>query len=416
MAVAVDAHSAAVVAGLRRLLWGRGLSAVGDGLWFTIWAVYFTRVLGLSTGTVGVGLAIAAGVGLAATVPLGALADRRDPRGLLVGIVAVRAAGMACYLLVEGVLTFIAVTVVFVALANGSAAVRTALVAGLVDDNGARIRVLAQQRVAQHIGYAVGAGTGAAVLAFDRPAVYAGAIIANVTTFAGLAAVTATVPKAPPSDSQVGPGSARIALADRPYVAVTAVVAVLSLCWAMLSTGLPIWVQRSTHVPVATSGLAVVISSVGIAALQVPATRLVPTLPRAARVAVLAGVTLAASALLLSTTSGGSGLVTVGVIIVAALLHLAGELGYVASSWALSMGLMREDARGAYQGLAEAATATVQIFGPAVFTLSLGVFGGGGWLVVAALFLVAAALVPTTVRRAVGSRPATGPFLASRSG
>ena len=33
--------------GLRVLLWGRGVSALGDGLWFTTWALFFTRVLGL---------------------------------------------------------------------------------------------------------------------------------------------------------------------------------------------------------------------------------------------------------------------------------------------------------------------------------------------------------------------------------
>jgi hypothetical protein len=52
---------------------------------------------------------------------------------------------------------------------------------------------------------------------------------------------------------------------------------------------------------------------------------------------------------------------------------------------------MLEDARGAYQGLAEAATATVQMAGPALFGLALGGLGAGGWLLVAAVFLAAAA-------------------------
>src|SRR5690349_10021592 len=118
--------------GLRRLLYGRAVSAVGDGLWFTIWALYFTRVLGLTPATVGIGMAVAGAAGLAAAAPIGALADRVDPRRLLVALTLVRAAAMAGYLLVQTVPAFLVVTVVFTALANGGTAVRTVLVAALV--------------------------------------------------------------------------------------------------------------------------------------------------------------------------------------------------------------------------------------------------------------------------------------------
>jgi len=60
------------------------------------------RVLGLSSITVGVGMAVAAGVGMAAAVPIGSLADRFGPRGVLVAVTAVRAVAMASYLLVHG--------------------------------------------------------------------------------------------------------------------------------------------------------------------------------------------------------------------------------------------------------------------------------------------------------------------------
>ncbi|MEV5708404.1 hypothetical protein AB0K82_25030, partial [Actinoallomurus sp. NPDC052274] len=110
--------------GLRRLLWGRGISALGDGLWFTIWALYFTRILHLAPALVGVGMAVAGGAGLAASVPLGALADRFSPRVILIALTAVRGAAMAAYLLVHGTWGFLAVTVPFVALSNGGTAVR----------------------------------------------------------------------------------------------------------------------------------------------------------------------------------------------------------------------------------------------------------------------------------------------------
>ncbi|PSL58380.1 MFS transporter [Saccharothrix carnea] len=382
------------------LLWGRGVSALGDGLWFTTWALFFTRVLGLPLVTVGVVMAVAGAAGLLAAVPLGALADRFDPRVVLAAITLVRAVAMASYLVVDGTWAFLAATVAFTAPANGGNAVRTALVAGLVADNAARLRALARLRVAQHVGYAIGAGVGALVLTADSPSAYAWAITGNALTFAVLAVTALAVRK--PSISATP--RARVVLRDRPYLAVVGVTSVLSLCWAMLSTGLPLWLSRSTDLPLALGGVVVVVSSVGIAVFQVPFARFARTPSRAARTAVRSGVVLAASCALLATTAGGSGAVGVTVVVVAAVLHVVGELGYVAANWGLSVELMRDDARGAYQGVNEAATATVQLFGPAVFTFALGGFGAGGWLAVAVIFLVAVAPVPALTRWATRTR------------
>src|SRR4051812_42561103 len=192
--VVTPTRPATAATGLRRLLWGRGISALGDGLWFTIWAVYFTRVLHLPTAIVGIGMAVAGASGMAAAVPLGALADRFSPRGVLVAVTLVRAAAMAGYLLVGDRWTFMAVTVAFTALANGGTAVRTALVTALVTDTEARMSALGRQRVIQHAGNAIGAGLGALVLSADSGPVYVAAISGNAATFVCLALLTATLP------------------------------------------------------------------------------------------------------------------------------------------------------------------------------------------------------------------------------
>ncbi len=403
----VTAHAPRVTApargGLRLLLWGRGISALGDGLWFTIWAVYFTRVVHLSPAVVGIGMAAGGACGMAAAVPLGALGDRLGPRGVLVTVTAIRAAAMAGYLLARDPWTFTAVTVAFSAFTNGGTAVRTALVTALVTDDTERMSALGRQRVIQHVGYAAGAGLGALVLSADRPSVYLVAIAGNAVSFVLLAVLTAAVPSPGRSALSRRP-SARLALADRPYVSVMAASSVLSLCWAMLSTGLPIWISHDTRLPLSLSGAVVVIGSVGIAVLQLPANRLARTTATAARTSVLAGVALAAACVLLAGTRSGAGPLAAAVVIAAGLLHLAGELGFVAASWGLSVTLMREEARGAYQGVSEAATATVQMVAPAVFTLALGAFGAGGWLIVAGAFVAASAPVPALARWAVHTR------------
>ncbi|WIX98731.1 MFS transporter [Amycolatopsis mongoliensis] len=388
--------------GLRSLLWGRGVSALGDGLWFTIWALYFTRILGLPPVTVGAGMAVASAAGMVAAVPLGAFADRAGARAVLIVVTLVRAAAMAGYLAVRGTWSFLAVTVLFTALATGGTAIRTALVTGLVADPARRMRVLAQQRVAQHVGYAAGAGLGALVLTVDAPWAYTLAIAGNAVSFLVLAAATLLVPA--PAAVPSRRSGARVVLGDRPYLCVAGVTAVLSLCWAMLSAGLPLWLSGSTRLPLGLGGIVVVLSSVGIAVFQVPFARFGRTATRAARTAVVSGVALATSCLLLATTSGGAGAGAVTVVVLAAVLHVGGELSYVAANWGLSVRLMREEAKGAYQGASEAATATVQMVGPGVFTLAIGGLGALGWVLVAAVFLVAVAPVPRLTRWALRTR------------
>jgi MFS family permease len=197
-----------------------------------------------------------------------------------------------------------------------------------------------------------------------------------------------------------------VALRDRPYLAVMATTAVLSLCWAMLSTGLPVWLAGHTALPLGLAGVVVVISSVGIAALQIPAGRFARTAGQSARTTVVAGVLLAASCVLIALTGGVAGAVGVAVIVVAAVLHLAGELGYVAANWGLSVTLMDERARGVYQGIRQSTTATVQMFAPAAFTLALGL-GSTGWLIMGAVFVAAVLPVPALTSWALRTRVPT---------
>ncbi|MCW2766073.1 MAG: hypothetical protein JWO11_2032 [Nocardioides sp.] len=57
------------------------VNTTGNGIFFTLSALYFTRIVGFSVVEVGTGLSIAASVAIFARVPIGHLADRRGPRG-----------------------------------------------------------------------------------------------------------------------------------------------------------------------------------------------------------------------------------------------------------------------------------------------------------------------------------------------
>ncbi|MQY09049.1 MFS transporter [Actinomadura macrotermitis] len=391
---------------VRRLLLGSGINGVGGGVWFTVWALYLTRDLGMPPGRVGLALMAAGTAGLVLALPTGALADRHGARRVLMLLHLVRAAAALAYLLVDGLAGLIAVAAVF----NGAQVVGTgvngALVAGLFEGAG-RIGVLARIRAVVHGGNTLGAAGGALVLTVDEHWAYVAAIVFNAATFLAAAALLRGVPEAATTGRTARWAGLRgAAIRDLPYIAVMAPVAGLSLCWAMLSTGVPLWVSEHTAARPAVAAGAVVVSSLLIAALQTPVSVRVRDTARAARAAALAGVLLAVGCLLLTGASGTTAAVAVVVVALAVLAHVAGELLFVAGQWQLSLALMREDRRGEYQGLNAALTGVVQTFAPALVAALVGGLAGVGWVLLAAVFLACGAPVVPLARRAARSRPA----------
>ena len=68
------------------------VNTIGNGLLATAVVLYFTHVVGLGGGQVGVGLTVAGVFGLVVGVPVGHLADRRGPREVLRGDPGLRGA------------------------------------------------------------------------------------------------------------------------------------------------------------------------------------------------------------------------------------------------------------------------------------------------------------------------------------
>lgn len=81
-------------------------SSFGVGLFLAGATVFFTGAAGLTHVQLGVGLGIAACVGLVAAVPLGWLADRVGARPVLVGALIWRALCFVCLAYVQGPVAF----------------------------------------------------------------------------------------------------------------------------------------------------------------------------------------------------------------------------------------------------------------------------------------------------------------------
>jgi hypothetical protein len=388
---------------LRPLAAGTLVSAIGNGGWYASWALFVTRVLDVPIAQAGVALTIAGIAGMTAATPLGHLADRLGPREVMVALSAVRAVTMGGFLFADGIVGLTIAASVMSAAQQGMVGVKTALVAGLTGPD-ERLDALASLRVLSHAGDALGAAAGALVIQLDTPAAYTALIAANAASFLAYARAAARLPRVAPS-RRAATGPRLPALRDGPYVSLAAICGVLTLCWAMVSTALPLWVAGHTEAPRATSGAIVVISALGIAALQVRATRAAGTPAAAARAAVLSGAALAGSCVLFAAANGPAAQAAALLLLAGGIAHVTGELLFVAASWGLSVPLMPDGRAGQYQGVFATGEAAALTVAPLLMTGVVVGWGQAGWLALAALFVVTTAPAPAITRRALSFRP-----------
>jgi Major Facilitator Superfamily len=395
---------------LRRLAAGALITSIGNGAWYTSWALFLTESVGLSPAEVGLGMTVAGALGLLLAVPAGHLADRLGPREVFAALLAIQAAGAAAYLAVDGLALFMVVACATVAAARASGGARNALIVSLAGEGG-RLEALSAVRALNHLGWAVGAALGALIIGLGTRSAYAAMIVLDAATFLAYAAAVVTVPRVPPMPRREH-GPALVVLRDGPYVTLAALMGVLALCWGMLSSALPLWVARHTDAAQSLSAAIVVLNSIAIAAFQVRVTRIVTSPLRAARGAMWSGAALAGSCLLFASTDGRGGVGAAALLLAAGAVHVVGELLFVAASWGLSIPLMPPDATGQYQGMFTTGEATAQMVAPALMTTLVVGWGQPGWIALGALFVLATApAVPVTrwalrTRAVVGEAPA----------
>ena len=186
---------------LRTLAYATLVNTVGAGLWLAGGALYLTRDVGLSATSVGAGLTVAGLVGLSASVPLGALADRSDPRTLRAVLQVGQAVAALAYLLVGSFPAFLAVAVPEALLATGNLAVRAALVAAVGGPDG-RVHAFATLRAVANLGITVGTALAGIALAVDTHRAYQVLVVGNAATYLLSAALLLRLPPQPAADAR----------------------------------------------------------------------------------------------------------------------------------------------------------------------------------------------------------------------
>jgi MFS family permease len=186
-----------------------------------------------------------------------------------------------------------------------------------------------------------------------------------------------------------------VALADGPYLAVTALCAVQALQFGLLDVGVPLWIVQHTNAPAALVSAIMITNTVMVVLFQVRATRGTEDVRRALVLGRRAGLVLCLACLVYGVTHGLPAVGAALVLLVAGVVQTVGELLSSAVGWALSYELADQHAPGAYQGVFNSGFAAAVMLAPLLVTSTALRFGLAGWTLLAALFAASGlALVP----------------------
>ncbi len=386
---------------VRRMAVATLVNTLGNGIFFTLSALYFTRIVGFSIVQVGTGLSIAAGVALFAGVPIGHLADRRGPREVQVALVLATAALTGVFVLVDQWWQFVVMASIVAVLDRGAGAVRGALIAGLVQGAG-RATTKAYLRSVTNVGMTIGTGIAAIALHFDTREAYLVVLYLDVLTYVVTGLLLARVPHVPPRPAGQGSGMLT-ALRDLPFVAVVLVSSVVTMQYWILELAIPLWVVNETDAPRWLVAVLMVVNTVTVVVAQVAVARRVVTVEAAVRATVLAGVLFFLACAVLGLSGQVSAVLASTLLVSGALLHVVGELAQASASFVLGFELPPEDAMGQYQGVWGMTFSISSFLAPTVIALLPLALGAVGWLLLGTILLGASLLTAPTVRWAVRS-------------
>ncbi|MFS8097183.1 MFS transporter [Lentzea alba] len=369
--------------------------SVGNGMLLSVSVLFFTRSVGLPATQVGLGLTIAAVVGMLTSIPAGHSADVLGARNTATFFVALQGVLICGYALVGGFTGFLIAASLVVMAEAGSDASRGALVAGVVPKE-ERVQARAFIRSVNNIGISLGAVSGGVALHFDTRSVYVGLLITCGLIYVAAGLVYLILPnvEAAAKKKEESDGPRWVVLRDRPFVVVALINAVLVMNGGILTVALPIWIAQRTSAPTWVYAAILVLNTVMVVLFQVKVSQGTDTAAGGARALRRAGVALAACCALFALAAGQPAWVAVAALVAGALVHVFGELLGAAGGWALAYELAPEHAMGQYQGLFGMTDQLAAAVTPLAATVLIIGIGWPGWLVFGALMLAAGAVAP----------------------
>jgi MFS family permease len=367
-----------------KYLTGMVVDAIGVGMYLPLSLLYFHHATGLSITQVGAILTTAAVIGLIGNPLAGTLIDRFGARTVVIGGYVLRGAGFATYPLVDnGVMMFVVVAVVAFGDVSFSPSIQS-FIAEIVQGS-ARDKLLGAQRSMRNAGQGAGGLIAGAPLAIGSDTAYHGIVLTTAGTYLAAAVVIRTIPSGRTARSATRTKRGyRLVARNRPFLTLTLLNVPVAFGYMVLAISLPVYLTQELHTSTSLIGVLYAVNTVGIAALQIPVTRMLIRYRRtravAAGIAVI-GVSFVVFAVL-GLLSAGSVLL-IGVFAATA-LFTAGELMHGATASALAASAAPEATRGRHLAVYVLSWAVPNALAPAVLTGLMSLSPTGMWLILAA--------------------------------
>lgn len=372
------------------LVAGALLTALGQGAYSAASVIYFTRVLGLSVGRLGLILSMAGAVGFLATVPLGMLVDRIGARRTAMGLQLAKAALVLLLATAQSFWHLMVLVALLGAATRGGQTAWQALVADVVGTE-QRVRVQALTRSAFNIGVSVGVLAVAPVIALTDRGPFVAVLVGVGLCYLTVSQVTARLPV--PHQSVRGDLAERPARPGAAFVLLGFVTGFLGLHITILEVAIPLWVLKETDVPKSAVSLLLFTNTALVVGLQVPLSRWSDSVRGATGVLAGSGAVVAACCAVFASTQDRGGWTAIALLLTATALLTVGEIFQSAGSWGLSFELAPPGGRGGHLGAFSLGSALQDVAGPALVTFVVIQHAPHGWWLLAAALLASGALV-----------------------
>jgi MFS family permease len=388
----------------RRLATQSMLFSTGEGAFNTGSAVFLTQVVGMSAARVGLAITITGVAEFLFAYPAGRVVDRFGPRRVWALSTWGRA---ACFLALPFVGSFeqyLGVGLLFALTGSAGHSSNQAYVLDALPTK-ERIETQAYLYSALNVGFTLGAIIGGVSLAFDNLDV-----VRWTPLFAAVLMMTngwwvARLPRAP-HDLRVASGEARERLPgpgplrNPGWMLVTFFNGTLWTNQVLLNIVIPLWLVEATDAPHVL--LAWLFGTNTVLCIFLPAytSRGVRNLQDALRFVWISTAFFVCSCLITMVTHSTAGLVTVFLVWLGHVTVTGAELFVSGASWSFQAELMDPRRRGEYQGVGDVCRTLGSMWAPALYTFLAISWGSQGWLVIAAIVVVAAAGMMPSVRLA----------------
>ena len=386
----------------RRLSGQSILFAVGEGVFLTGSAVFFTQIVGLSAAQVGLGLTIAGVVTFVFAVPLGKLADKVGARRMWALGALAEAMLYLAWPWIAGFGGFLAMMIALELVSGAGGAGRGAYTLEIFSRE-ERVRSLAFMRSALNIGFSLGALLGGIALAFDSNDVIRAVPVLTAVILGLNALLISRLPRAATEDAVVAAPKQLItpgALRNKGFLALNVCDGVLGTNQVLLNVVIPLWLVQETDAPRVLLAWLFGTNTVLAVLLQVSASRGADTVPGALRASRISAGFFVVSCLIVMVTHDTIGWITIVLVWVGHVTVTGAELFQSAGHWGLVAELSDPDRRGEYQGAARLGGTAGSVWAPALYTFLAMSWGTQGWLVIGAIVVLAAVAIHPAARAA----------------